>query len=132
MSRARRATTSASPDAVRNKASYLERRIEQADSVIAEKDREIERLQSRLRTQRTRESFRSGLGRFDDTRTPVGSDPREGEPTAAVAADSTALSGQTLERRLEEIRAVRQQLQHYRDRMAEKVREFRAYLETIT
>jgi hypothetical protein len=120
------------PDAVRNKAAYLERRVQQADSVIADYDREIERIDSRIRTQRTRDNFRSGLGRFDDTRTPVGSDPREGEASPGVAADSTALSGRTLERRLEEIRAVRQQLQSYRDQMMEKVDEFRSYLERIT
>ena len=118
------------PDAVELKAAFLERMITMADSVLADLDTEMERLESRLRRQQQRENFQANLGRFEDTRTPVGSSGDERDRPAA--GDSTALSPQSLEERIRAIRDARLRVEFYREQMLARVREFEEYLARIT
>ena len=120
------------PDDVRRKASLLENLIAMADSTLVTLQEEVERLEARLRNRQLRENFSAGISRFGDTRTPVGTDPREGDDPAGVAPDSTALSGGSLEERIRALRSAELNLRYYRERMDERLGEFRAYLRRTT
>lgn len=120
------------PDDVRRKAALLENLIAMADSTLVTLQEEVERLEARRRSRQLRENFSAGISRFGDTRTPVGTDPREGDESAGVAPDSTALSGGSLEERIEALHSAELNLQYYRERMEERLGEFRAYLRRTT
>lgn len=120
------------PDAVEQKAAYLLRLIEMADSLIVGLDEDIERLESRIRRRRGVENFETGVGRFDQLRTPVGSGAGEDDSRSPTANDSTDIGSLPLESRLSAIRDAKLQVEHYRDQMKARVSEFREYLERIT
>jgi hypothetical protein len=120
------------PDDVRRKAALLENLIAMADSTLVSLQEEVDRLEARRRSRQLRENFSAGISRFGDTRTPVGTDPREGDEGAGVAPDSTALSGGSLEERIEALHSTELNLEYYRERMEERLSEFRAYLRRTT
>lgn len=121
------------PEELEIKAQLLERRAAIADSAIAEVDRDIGRLEDRLRIQRQRRDFLAGTDRFDDTRLPVVTGGNPGERTPAPA-DSTAAPARplTLEERIAQARLYRQQLEGYRDQLLVRARTFRQAIRLIT
>lgn len=118
---------------VRQKASLLGAHMESVDSVLADFDREIERLEARQRDQRRQADFRAGVRRFDDTRPPVGGNPpRDRVDRPELAPDSLESAPLTLEERIEELKGIRRNLLEYRNAMEERAEKFRRYLGSIT
>lgn len=97
------------------KAEILERRAQDADSLIAELDRRIERLQSRQRLERNRNDFLGGVERFGDTQLPAIATRPESVREEGVPADSTEIEGSLpLETQIEELRDLQDWLREQR------------------
>ncbi|MBW3535033.1 MAG: hypothetical protein KY453_07440 [Gemmatimonadetes bacterium] len=115
------------------KADLLDRKAEQADSTLASIDREIERLESLLRLQRSRQSFQGNLERFGDTQVPVGAPTRRGTRDAEAGrspTDSTGVPGleEPLEDRIQSLRLFRFQVEDARDQFLSRAGTFRRLL----
>lgn len=119
------------PDEYAQAVAFLERKDERAERAMEQIDEEIERIQARMRGDRQRQGlsdFRAGLGRYGDTRPPVGSTAGERDERPAPADSTAAADVPTLEERLERLVGDRRQLQAYRDQLQARIREFRRLL----
>lgn len=119
------------PEDILAKAALLERQAGVADTLIQDKNREIEVLRARLRNQRQRRDFVAGTDRFDDTRVPVVTNPPLGERTPST--DST-VAGQrpiTLEERIQMLQDYVEQLVFYRDQLLIRARVFRQRIRSV-
>lgn len=119
------------PDDIQAKAAILERQAIVADTLIQEKEREIQALTARLRNQRQRRDFVAGTDRFDDTRVPVVAGSPTGERTPS--SDST-VAGQrpiTLEERIQMLRDYVEQLGSYRDQLLIRAQVFRQRIRSV-
>ena len=119
------------PEDILAKAALLERQAGVADTLIQDKNREIEVLRGRLRNQRQRRDFVAGTDRFDDTRVPVVTNPPLGERTPTT--DST-VAGQrpiTLEERIQMLQDYVEQLASYRDQLLIRARVFRQRIRSV-
>lgn len=115
------------------KADLLERKAEALDTTLASIDREVERLESLLRLQRSRRSFQGNLERFGDTQVPVGPPTAGGSREAEagrVPADSTGVPApeEPLDQRIESLRLFRLQVEAARDQFLGRARVFRQML----
>lgn len=119
------------PEDILAKAALLERQAGVADTLIQDKNREIEVLRGRLRNQRQRRDFVAGTDRFDDTRVPVVTNPPLGDRTPST--DST-VAGQrpiTLEERIQMLQDYVEQLASYRDQLLIRARVFRQRIRSV-
>ncbi|HKJ02209.1 MAG TPA: hypothetical protein VJ997_07130 [Longimicrobiales bacterium] len=119
------------PDDILAKADLLERQAAVADTLIQEKEREIQALTSRLRRERQRRDLLAGTDRFDDTRVPVVTGSPTGQPTPS--SDST-VAGQrpiTLEERIQMLRDYVEQLESYRDQLVIRAQVFRQRIRSV-
>jgi hypothetical protein len=119
------------PDVILSKAELLERHAAVADTLIQDKEREIQALTGRLRNQRQRRDFVAATDRFDDTRVPVVTGSSTGERTPS--SDST-VAGQrpiTLEERIQLLRDYVEQLQSYRDQLRIRAQVFRQRIRSV-
>lgn len=101
------------PARLRNKIEVATRRIEVVQAAIDEADDRIEGLENRQRLQRQQENFLSPLGRFDDTRIPVGPPGQSRSQGQGAVADSTGVrtAPQSIEDQLEAWQTLRGQLE---------------------
>jgi hypothetical protein len=101
------------PSRLRNKIEVATRRIEVVQIAIDEADDRIEGLERRQRLQRQQENFLSPLGRFDDTRIPVGPPGQSRSQGQGAVSDSTGVrtAPQSLDDQLEAWQALRSQLE---------------------
>lgn len=111
----------------RIKAQLAERRAEQADTQLAEVDRNIRRVENLQRLQRNRQDARATRDRFGDAELPVSSAGPDRERGAEALADTTgvALEELPLDRRLEILREVRVQLALLVDQLKARAQAFR-------
>ena len=117
------------PSRLRNKIEIADRRIGQVEEGIEEADERISGIEQRIRTQRQQENFRTTLGRFDDTRVPVGPPGQSRSQGDQAVSDTTGvrtvpesladqlegwqtLRGQ-LEAMLEGLKALREELESH-------------------
>lgn len=115
------------------KADLLERKAEALQTMLGEVDREIERLESLLRLQRSRQSFQGNLERFGDTQVPVGPPTRRGSRDAEAGrapADSTGVPGpeEPLDQRIRRLQLFRIQVESARDQFLARAGLFRQRL----
>jgi hypothetical protein len=101
------------PSRLRNKIEVATRRIEVVQTAIDEADDRIEGLERRQRLQRQQENFLSPLGRFDDTRIPVGPPGESRSQGQGAVSDSTGVrtAPQSLDDQLEAWQTLRSQLE---------------------
>ena len=101
------------PSRLRNKIEVATRRIEVVQTAIDEADDRIEGLERRQRLQRQEENFQSTLGRFDDTRVPVGPPGQSRSQGQGAVSDSTGVrtAPQSLDDQLEAWQTLRAQLE---------------------
>jgi len=101
------------PSRLRNKIEVATRRIEVVQTAIDEADDRIAGLERRQRLQRQQENFLSPLGRFDDTRIPVGPPGESRSQGQAAVSDSTGVrtAPQSLDDQLEAWQTLRSQLE---------------------
>lgn len=101
------------PSRLRNKIEVATRRIETVQTAIDEADDRIKGLEQRQRLQRQQENFLSPLGRFDDTRIPVGPPGESRSQGQGTVSDSTGVrtAPETLDDQLEAWRTLRSQLE---------------------
>ena len=119
------------PDVILSKAELIERQAGVADTLIQDKEREIQALTARLRNQRQRRDFVAATDRFDDTRVPVVTGSPTGERTPS--SDST-VAGQrpiTLEERIQLLRDYVEQLRSYRDQLRIRAQVFRQRIRSV-
>lgn len=118
------------PSRLRNKIEVATRRIELVQARIAEADDRIEGLEQRIRLQRQQENFRTTLGRFDDTRVPVGPPGQSRSQGDRAVSDSTGVrtAPETLEDQLEGWRTLRSQLETLLERWLEVRDELASHL----
>ena len=119
------------PEDILAKAALLERQAGVADTLIQDKNREIDALTARLRNQRQRRDFVAGTDRFDDTRVPVVTNPPPG--TLTPSTDSTVAGGRpiTLEERIQLLRDYVEQLASYRDQLLIRAEVFRQRIRSV-
>jgi hypothetical protein len=117
------------PAEVRLKVDYAERRIEEAREALREVDRQIQRVSTLLRVERSGRDFRGGLNRFGDDQVPVGQ-PAQGRDGQPAVADTTGLTLEELplDQQLSTLRAHRAQLEVYIGVFEERVKALRAHL----
>ena len=101
------------PSRLRNKIEVATRRIEAVQTAIDEADDRIKGLEQRQRLQRQQENFLSPLGRFDDTRVPVGPPGESRSQGQGAVSDSTGVrtGPETLDDQLEAWQTLRSQLE---------------------
>lgn len=101
------------PSRLRNKIEVATRRIEVVQTAIDEADDRIKGLEQRQRLQRQQENFLSPLGRFDDTRIPVGPPGESRSQGQGAVSDSTGVrtAPETLDDQLEAWQTLRSQLE---------------------
>jgi hypothetical protein len=116
---------------IRTVMEIAERRAQDAQESIDRLEREIQRLEGRLRRQRGARDFSASLDLFDATRLPTGLDRQEAQRPVGVAADSTAAQPLTLEEQIEAWRDAQEQLGDFRDDMLRLAEEYRRRLEVI-
>ncbi|HSG07276.1 MAG TPA: hypothetical protein VLA36_02895 [Longimicrobiales bacterium] len=119
------------PEDIQAKAAILERQAVVADTLIQEKEREIQALTARLRNQRQRRDFVAGTDRFDDTRVPVVAGAPTGERTPS--SDSTVVGQRpiTLEERIQMLQDYVEQLASYRDQLLIRAQVFRQRIRSV-
>jgi hypothetical protein len=119
-------------DELQAKAEILERRAQDADSLIADFDRQIERLQGQLRLERNRSDFLGSVERFGDTQLPAIAPRPETVREEGVPATSTGIEENVdPETRIEELRALQDRLREQRERDLELAGQFRERLMQI-
>jgi hypothetical protein len=115
------------------KAELLEWRAETADSVIADLDRQIERLESRLRFEQNSRDFLGGLERFGDAELPAIAPRPESVREEGVPADEDdSEEGVPLEQRISELKTIQDRLRQQRDLDLSLANEFRKRLAQST
>ncbi len=114
------------------KAQLLERMAALADSTVLYTDRQIAALGDRLRQERQRRDFLAGVDRFGDT-PPVVPTRRPGDPPVQ-ATDSTGapVRPPTLEERIQQLQAAKQEAEAYRDRLLVQAERFRRFTRSRT
>ena len=119
------------PEDIQAKAAILERQAVVADTLIQEKEREIQALTARLRNQRQRRDFVAGTDRFDDTRVPVVAGSPTGDRTPS--SDSTVVGQRpiTLEERIQMLHGYVEQLASYRDQLLIRAQVFRQRIRSV-
>jgi DNA repair exonuclease SbcCD ATPase subunit len=112
------------PSRLRNKIEIADRRIDQVQAGIEEAEGRIEGIEQRIRLERQQENFRTTLGRFDDTRVPVGPPGQSRSQGQQAVSDSTGVrtAPETLDEQLEGWRTLRGQLESMLQRL-EAVRD---------
>jgi hypothetical protein len=112
------------PAEIESKAQIFERTAAVVDTVLLENAEQIADLEDRLRIERQRQDFLVNADRFGDRQVPTG--PPRVDPTVEVS-DSTDAEGRpiTLEERLAEAQAYREELTEYRDQLLIRARVFR-------
>jgi hypothetical protein len=116
------------PEELRNKVDFAQRRADQARSELLELDRQIERVERLLRVERSRGDFLGQLSRFGDDEVPVGQ-PGETRDRGAVA-DTAGLSLEhfPLDQQLVTLRTHREQMEVIVQILDEREQELRAHL----
>jgi hypothetical protein len=117
------------PAEIRLKVEYAERRIEEARGAQREVDRQIQRVETLLRVERSGTDFRGGLNRFGDDQVPVGQ-PAQGRDGRSALADTTGLTLDELplDQQLKTLRDHRTQLEVYIGVFEERVKALRTHL----
>ncbi|MBT8402246.1 MAG: hypothetical protein KJP18_00215, partial [Gemmatimonadetes bacterium] len=112
------------PSRLRNKIEIANRRIDQVQAGIEEADGRIGGIEQRIRLERQQDNFRSTLGRFDDTRVPVGPPGQSRSQGEQTVSDTTGIRTipETLDAQLEGWRTLRGQLESMLQRL-ESVRD---------
>ncbi len=113
------------PADLRLKVQFAERKVEEAKAQLGEVDRQIQRLENLVRTQRSGRDFMGQLNRFGDTEVPTGPPGQARERIQDLPTDTTgALSIEDLppEQRLEVLRLFREQVQVQIDVLEDRVR----------
>ncbi|HZD05454.1 MAG TPA: hypothetical protein VE173_11060, partial [Longimicrobiales bacterium] len=119
--------------ALRAKLSILERRIEEADTLLQKTDREVGELERQQRMERAGQDFRAGVDRYGDAAPPTGPPDLGPVPRGATPPDSTAVQDdRPLEERIAELRVVRQNLMDFLGQAKARAEEFRRRLRIIT
>lgn len=115
------------PFEIRMKADLLEHKAGDLQTQIDELDQDIERLEKRLRLDRRFRDFQAGVGRFDADRVPVGpvTRGRSGQDDVTTADSGVALEDLPLPERIEQMKAIRAQIERYRNDWLAKARSFR-------
>ncbi|GMV06004.1 MAG: hypothetical protein AMXMBFR53_22810 [Gemmatimonadota bacterium] len=113
------------PEELAAKAGVLERQAAIADSTIADTERQVQALNSRLRIQRQTRDLLASTDRFDDTRVPVTTGPPAGERPAVTDSTVAGARPLTLEERIQNLREYITQLQSYRDQLLIRAEQFR-------
>jgi len=113
------------PEELTAKAGVLERQAAIADSTIADTERQVQALNSRLRIQRQTRDLLASTERFDDTRVPVTTGPPTGERPAVTDSTVAGARPLTLEERIQNLREYITQLQSYRDQLLIRAEQFR-------
>ena len=118
------------PSRLRNKIEVADRQIELVQARIQEADDRIQGIEQRIRLQRQQENFRSTLGRFDDTRVPVGPPGESRSQGEQAVSDSTGVrtAPQTLADQLEGWQELRSQLETMLERLIEVRDELESHL----
>jgi hypothetical protein len=121
------------PEDLEAKAEILERRAAVTDTIIRDVEDQIETLEDRIRIERQRRDFLAGTDRFDDVRAPGVPARPPGDPTVA-APDTAGVANRprSLQERLADSGAYRDQLEAYRDQLLIRARQFRGRLRAIT
>lgn len=114
------ATPRDGPRELRAKADLLERRAQQADSLIMYIDTELVDLERRARRDRGMQALQRGVERFDDARVPV--QPPSPAEDDAQAQDAT----ETPEQRVESLSQLREFYVRRRQEALRRANEFRA------
>ena len=116
-------------DEFQTKAEILELRARDADSLIVQLDKQIERLESRLRLERDTRDFLGGVERFGDTQLPAIAPRPESVREEGVPSDAGEIAENVpLELRIEELRQLQERLRQSRDIDLTQARAFRERL----
>jgi hypothetical protein len=121
------------PEDLTNKAQLLRRRAEQADSSLAQIDREIARLEGQVRRRRNVESLMSGVERFDG-QPPLGAAGRPNPPGEMLARPDSAGVARpevTPQQKLEQLQLLRGQLQDAKQQFLNRAGDFEAAMRRI-
>lgn len=115
------------------KAELLRSKAEQADTVIAEIDRDIGRIERQLRRSRNVESLVSGVERFGDIQAPGAPTrpPVPGDVRALPDSTGVARPEQTPEQRLQELTLLRGQVEAAKREFLQRAQTFERMVRTI-
>ena len=118
------------PSRLRNKIEIADRRITQVEAGIAEADERINGIEQRIRLQRQQENFRTSLGRFDDTRVPVGPPGQSRSQGNQAVSDTTGVRTvpESLAEQLEGWQRLRGQLEAMLERLTALREELQSHL----
>ena len=105
------------PLELRLKAELLDRKAEQADSMIVELGQEVTELERRAQRDRGLQVLMNGIDRFGDADVPVGAAGTNAESTDAVTAEE-------LEERLQSLHLLIARYETYRDEARRRARQF--------
>lgn len=121
------------PSRLAQKIELATREIEKLENRISEADDRIQGIEQRIRLARRSDDFQSSLGRFDDTRVPVGP-PGQTRPQGDPAVtDSTGVrtQPQSLEEQLEGWQTLRRQLEGMLDAIVAAREELQAHIGAV-
>lgn len=116
-------------DEFQTKAELLELRARDADSLIVQFDKRVERLESRLRLEQNSRDFLGGVERFGDAQLPAIAPRPESVREEGVPLDAGEIAENVpLEQRIEELRQLQERLRQSRDMDLTQARAFRERL----